>query len=129
MSKSVFMSTLFVLCSLAGLAIAGEKKEEVPVVYGIIRADCEEKFRNLDPMSDTSCVVFSIMKLVGFAIVGGSAILKLPQIINILKAGSCEGIPASSYYFETMVFLNTLGNARHQGLAFSDYGENAIIIV
>ena len=69
------------------------------------------------------------MKCVGYAIVGGAVILKLPQIINILKAGSTKGIPASSYYFETLVFLNTLGNARHQGLDFSDYGENAIIIV
>ena len=46
-----------------------------------------------------------------------------------MSAGNTNGIPAPSYYFETLVFLNTLGNARYQGLAFSDYGENAIIIV
>lgn len=111
------------------LASSSEKKEDVPTKFGIIRHDCYDKFIAFDFFSDTTCLAFSIRKLVGYAIVGGSAILKLPQIINILKAGSSEGISSTSYYFETLVFLNTLGNALNQGLAFSDYGENAIIIV
>ena len=111
------------------LASTSEKKAEVPVKFGVFREDCFDKFTKFDFTSDTSCIGFTIGKAVGYAIVGGSAILKLPQIINILKAGSSKGIPASSYYFETIVFVNTLGNARHQQLAFSEYGENAIIIV
>ena len=97
--------------------------------FWIFREDCFDKFTKLDFVSDATCIGFTLRKAVGYAIIGGSAILKLPQIINILKAGSSKGIPASSYYFETMVFVNTLANARHQNLSFSDYGENAIIIV
>ena len=82
-----------------------------------------------DFFTDPSCITFSFSKLAGFAIVGGSTILKLPQIINILKANSSKGLSAVSYYFETLVFVNTLGNALHQKLAFSVYGENAIILV
>ena len=128
-SKSLLVLTLCQLALTAYASVEEKPKEEVATKFGVIRADCFDKFTQLDFFSDTSCIVFSIRKLVGYAIIGGSLILKLPQIINILKAGSTKGIPASSYYFETLVFLNTLSNARHQGLAFSDYGENAIIIV
>jgi len=73
---------LFALCSLASLtlasAAAAEKKPEVPVKFGVIREDCYDKFINLDFFSDTSCIGFSIGKVIGYAIVGGSAILKVP---------------------------------------------------
>ena len=92
---------------------AAAKKEEVKVVHYIFKEECFDAFFVRKDFSDLGCIGFTLSKLVGFAIVGGSAILKVPQIINILKAGSSEGVSSKSYYFETIVFVNTMSNARH----------------
>lgn len=61
--------------------------------------------------------------------ISGSFIYKVPQIIKILKAGSTQGIQASSIYFESLVFVHTLSYSRHLNLDLSVYGENIIILV
>ena len=45
-----------------------------------------------------------------------------------MKAGSSKGVTASSYYFEMIVFTNTLCYSRHLSLPFSVYGETIIIL-
>ena len=45
-----------------------------------------------------------------------------------MKAGSSKGISTQSYYFETLVFVNTLAYSRHLDLPISVYGETIIII-
>ena len=77
--------TLLKKAGLAGLlllmtaALASEKaKVEVATKFGVIRADCFDKFTQFDFLSDTSCIGFTLQKAVGLAIVGGSLILKLP---------------------------------------------------
>ena len=53
----------------------------------------------------------------------------MPQIINILKAGSSKGVQATPVYFESFTFLHTLAYSRHLLLDFSVYGENMFILV
>ena len=74
-------------------------------------------------------MAFTFSKCIGYMIIGGSTFFKLPQVISILKAGSTEGISSWSYYFETLVFVNTLAASRHLDLPISVYGETIIIIV
>ena len=80
LSSRRLAALIFALCSLASLTLAStaEKKPEVPVKFGVIREDCFDKFTNFDFFSDTSCIGFTIGKSIGYAIVGGSAILKVP---------------------------------------------------
>ena len=60
--------------------------------FYIFREDCFDKFVNKQDFSDTECIKFTISKAVGLAIVAGSSILKIPQIVKILASGSVEGI-------------------------------------
>lgn len=46
-----------------------------------------------------------------------------------MKAKSCEGVAASSYYFESIMTMNTLGYSVHLALAFSVYGETVSILI
>jgi mannose-P-dolichol utilization defect protein 1 len=46
------------------------------------------------------CLKFTISKGIGIAIVAGSSILKLPQIIKIVSGKSVEGLSSISYYIE-----------------------------
>lgn len=95
--------------------------------FYIFREDCFDKFVNKKDFSDKECIKFTISKAVGLAIVAGSSILKIPQIIKILASGSVEGISSQGYYIETTIFMQTAGLAISQNIPFSVYGEALII--
>lgn len=71
-----------------------------PLKFFVFREDCFDKFVSKQDFSDAECLKFTISKCIGLAIVVGSAIVKLPQIIKIVNNGSVDGISAVSYYIE-----------------------------
>jgi len=80
-------------------------------------------------LSDHECLKLAVSKTLGSAIVGVSAIVKLPQLYNILNSGSAAGVSFLSYMLETVAYLITLAyNVRMQN-PFSTYGENVFISV
>ena len=92
----------------------------------IFRDDCYAKYLNFD-LSDMDCHKFTISKGLGFAIIAGSCILKVPQILKITKSGSVYGITAISIYSEIFNFTNTIANSVRLNLPFSVYGEGIFI--
>ena len=95
----------------------------------IFREDCWDKFVNKNDFSDQECIKVTISKCVGLAIVAGSGILKVPQILKIVGNASVEGLAPISTYIETMIFMQTAGQAITQGIPFTVYGESLIIMV
>ena len=64
-----------------------------------------------------------------YAIVFGSGVLKLPQVIKILKNLSAEGISLPSLLLECLSYAIGTSWGISQGLDFKDYGEGVIISV
>ena len=60
------------------VSAAAKEVDTTPVKYWIFREDCFEKFFDKQDFSDQSCLKFSFSKLIGYAIITGSTILKLP---------------------------------------------------
>jgi len=90
----------------------------------------EECFNKLTQgQIDIDCIKFSISKLLSFGIIGGSLLYKAPQIIKILNAGSVEGLSLSSYYFQLMMVLITIGYNLHLHAPISTYAENISVMV
>jgi hypothetical protein len=77
-----------------------------------------EQFIDLDTLS----------KLISYAIITGSAIVKIPQIVNVLKAKSARGLNLNAIYLETVATL--LGTCYNllMGNPFRTYGETALIL-
>ena len=125
------VSIIGVLLSLSTAVSAsahgGEKGEKPATVYGIFTPECYVKFSAGD-VSDMDCVKFSFSKLIGFLIITGSFILKVPQISKILSAGSADGVGILPLYLESFNFAITAATSIHLGLAFSVYGETLTII-
>lgn len=96
--------------------------------FFIFREDCFEKFQKFD-ISDKECLKITISKGIGFLIVLGAGILKIPQILKILSASSVEGLSQFTLYIETVIFMQTGAFGRFSGLSFSVYGESLIIMV
>lgn len=79
--------------------------------------------------NSTGCLSLALSKALGLAIVLGSSVVKVPQIIKIVRAQQAKGLSFTAYALDTASVLVTVAyNARH-GFPFSTYGENAFLLV
>lgn len=80
-------------------------------------------------VEDVDCIKYGVSKGLGIAIIGASTIVKVPQIIKLVRSKSAEGVSFLSYLLETVAYLITLAYNYRNGFPFSTYGETALILV
>ena len=78
----------------------------------------------MTPLFEPPCLKFCISKALGYGIVVGSAGVKLPQIMNIVKAGTVDGLAGSSLMIEWMASIANFSYFMALGYPFSTWGEN-----
>ncbi|KAJ7661662.1 hypothetical protein B0H17DRAFT_991917 [Mycena rosella] len=81
---------------------------------------------NLD-VGDVQCIKYSISKGLGIGIVLGGSIMKVPQLLLIVKAKSARGLSLPAYILETLSYAITLAYASRNAFPFSTYGENLFL--
>lgn len=69
------------------------------------------------------CVKMFITKALGYAIILGSVMVKVPQIIKLVKAKSGEGLSLIGVVLELVACMGTLAYSVSSGFPFSSYGE------
>lgn len=74
-------------------------------------------------------VHFLISNCLSYGIVFGAAVLKVPQIVNVARSNSAEGISLVSNYVELLSYVISTSWGVVQGLDFRDFGENSLIFV
>lgn len=74
-------------------------------------------------LTDVDCIKYAISKGLGLGIVLGGSIVKIPQILTILKNQSAAGLSLTSYLMETLSYFITLSYNLRQGNPFSTFGE------
>jgi len=77
------------------------------------------------PTMDVIALLMS--RLLGSAIVLMSCIIKLPQIMAILRSKSAEGLSLASFETELIAYTLTFAYGLHFGLPFTGYGEAIIM--
>ncbi|OKL56479.1 hypothetical protein UA08_08104 [Talaromyces atroroseus] len=99
-------------------------------IISLIGATCHSALLlDLDVSKDPQCTSLAISKALGLAIVGTSAIVKVPQILKLVNSRSSAGVSFISYAMETASLLITLSYNVRQRFPFSTYGESAFIAV
>ena len=99
-------------------------------VISLIGAPCHNALLlDLDVTKDPACTTLAISKALGIAIVGASAIVKVPQILKLIGSRSSAGVSFISYALETASLLITLSYSVRNQFPFSTYGETALIAV
>ncbi|RUS21832.1 hypothetical protein BC937DRAFT_91338 [Endogone sp. FLAS-F59071] len=74
-------------------------------------------------ITDGTCIKYAISKALGFGIVLGGSIVKIPQILTIVSSSSAEGLSLTAYYLETLSCSINLAYNYRLGNPFSTYGE------
>jgi mannose-P-dolichol utilization defect 1 len=122
MIKSILAFTLL------SLASAHKHADKTPLVWGVFSEECYSYFNKEGGiglfLENDHCLKFTMSKLVGYLIVLGAVVVKVPQIMKILVNNSTKGISPMAYYVETTVYLQSAAYSMHLGLQFSVYGEN-----
>ncbi|BFZ55354.1 hypothetical protein PYCC9005_002394 [Savitreella phatthalungensis] len=80
-------------------------------------------------LQDIDCLKLCVSKGLGIGIVLAACVVKVPQILKIVRSRSGEGVSVLSYLLETTAFLITLAYNVRQGFAFSTYGETLFILL
>jgi len=101
------MATILVGCSQAS---DPTKEKEAPkgaaLKMFVFRDDCFDKFFVNKEFTDMECIKFTISKAIGLAIIVGSGIVKVPQVLKIMSNKSVEGISPAGYYIEVSIIQN-----------------------
>jgi len=110
-------------------ARGGTAKEEM--VWIVVTRACYDKLVGPKPFSDfdLQCLAKTASKLLSFAIIAGSSILKVPQILAFLRSGSVAGVDKVAVYTDMLAYVLTVGYHLRAGSVFAAYGESAIISV
>lgn len=99
-------------------------------VISLIGAPCHAALLlDLSLTKDPACTSLAISKALGIAIVGASAVVKVPQILKLINSRSSAGVSFVSYALETASLLITLSYGVRNQFPFSTYGESALIAV
>lgn len=126
MNNSLYL--LLAIATLVTFAMAQQTPKQFKLFF--FREDCFDLYFNkFDFFSNQECLKVTISKGIGFAIIAGSAILKVPQIIKILKAKSVEGISKYLFYTEIIMLIHSAAYSIQANIPFSVYGESLIILV
>ncbi|KAG5509444.1 hypothetical protein JKF63_06754 [Porcisia hertigi] len=78
-------------------------------------------------MSVESVLRYFISNYLSYAVVVGASILKVPQILKVLKSNRADGISLSSLYVELFSYVISTSWGLVRGLPFRDCGENFFI--
>jgi mannose-P-dolichol utilization defect protein 1 len=80
-------------------------------------------------LSDKECIQYSFSKALGLAIVLGGSIVKVPQILKIVKARSARGLSLASFLLDSAgTGINVAYNIRKH-FPWSTYGESVFLLV
>ncbi|CEQ42908.1 SPOSA6832_04790, partial [Sporobolomyces salmonicolor] len=77
----------------------------------------------------TPCIKLAVSKLLGVGIIAGGAIVKLPQIMKVLRSSSARGLSLSSYVLDTVATGITVAYNLRNGFPWSTYGEMVFLLV
>eukprot|EP01080_Neovahlkampfia_damariscottae_P001193 gene1193-10707_t len=106
--------------------MSAESIAEITKLIGLPQK-CSEEFSQF--IFQTACVKLIFSKILGYGVVGGSLLYKLPQIFSILRAKSVMGLSILSIFLELLgVTINLSYNFR-KGFPFSTWGEYVFMLI
>ena len=70
------------------------------------------------------CVKFAVSKVLGYAIIAGAVLVKVPQIMAMLKQKSSEGISFMATALDFILIADTLAYGYYKNFSFASYGDS-----
>ena len=75
------------------------------------------------------CALDAVSRAASLCIVAGAALLKVPQILNVVKAKSADGLSLLSLELDVLVFIASIAYSVKLGYALHSYGEQVLVLI
>uniref|UniRef100_A0ACB8EXH9 Mannose-P-dolichol utilization defect 1 protein n=2 Tax=Sphaerodactylus townsendi TaxID=933632 RepID=A0ACB8EXH9_9SAUR len=99
------------------------------VVPHFLPESCYDEFFVRFNLMHIPCLKILISKGLGFAIIAGSVMVKLPQILKIVGARSAEGLSFYSILLELLAITATMTYSIANSFPFSSWGEALFLML
>ncbi|XP_059498631.1 mannose-P-dolichol utilization defect 1b [Stegostoma tigrinum] len=90
---------------------------------------CYEEFFLEFNLLDVPCLKLLLSKVLGLSIIAGSVMVKLPQILKIVRAQSTEGLSFNSILLEMLAISGTMVYGIRNHFPFSSWGEALFLML
>lgn len=98
------------------------------VDYGLQSEQCHNIMFIDGIFTNVACVRMVCSRLLGVLVVIGAAVVKLPQIVSILRFGA-NGISPTSVLLEVVSYAIVVAHALQTEFPFAAYGETVFLLV
>lgn len=95
----------------------------------ILGDKCYEKLLLEVDFGSIRCLKLGISKGLGIGIIGASTVVKVPQIIKLIKSRSATGLSFFAYLLEISSYLISLAYSIRKGFPLSTFGETGSILL
>lgn len=92
----------------------------------LVPKHCQDEFFVHFNFVHVACLKIALSKFLGYSVVALAAVVKLPQIIKVLKASSVQGLSILSFVTELITQTATFSYSAARGFPFSAWGESVI---
>ena len=75
------------------------------------------------------CALDAVSRAASLCIVAGAALLKVPQILNVLKAKSADGLSLLSLELDVLVFIASIAYSVKLSYSLHSYGEQVLVLI
>jgi len=99
------------------------------VLHKFLGPNCTATFIERGELLDPTCIKFVFTQILSYSLVVASLGLKLPQILQIVRAKSGKGISVMMYQLEITVFALSVAYFMLKGYPFSTFGDIMFILI
>jgi len=99
------------------------------VLSPVVSPDCMDKFLLDYDFLDAPCLKHTLSKGLGIGIIAGSVLVKVPQILKIVRSQSAAGITFVSVVLELFAISSSLSYSYCSGFPFSAWGEACFLAI
>lgn len=100
-----------------------------PLLYGLFRPECYDTFFIQHNFFDFVCLKFLLSKVLSYGILFGAMIVKVPQIINIIRSKSTQGLSPIMYGLENISYMIAIVYNFRYDYPFSTFGESVFLLI
>ncbi|CAD6999749.1 mannose-P-dolichol utilization defect 1 protein homolog [Ceratitis capitata] len=98
-----------------------------PILKYFLSEDCIDTYLVDHDFTDGACFKSLLSKCLGYAIIAGSILVKIPQVLKLLKNKSGEGINLISVLLDLTAITSHMSYNYVKGYPFSAWGDNTFL--
>uniref|UniRef100_T1J718 Mannose-P-dolichol utilization defect 1 protein homolog n=1 Tax=Strigamia maritima TaxID=126957 RepID=T1J718_STRMM len=99
------------------------------VLHHLLPHHCIDEFFVKFNYYHVQCLKITLSKILGIGIILGSILVKVPQIIKLVRAKSGEGISIYGLIFELLAIVATMAYSLAYEFPFSAWGEGFFLLI